>query len=89
MCATPVLKLHGRCIKFVLKGPAALELLEFLNARDMVKSVHDSYVHDVGINREVAYLPLCFFVEAKKLSSTLMNKNISGVVVRGIVLRIN
>ena len=26
-------------------------------------------------------LPLCLFVEAKKLSSTLMNKNISGVVV--------
>ena len=31
-------------------------------------------------------MPLYFFVEAKKLSSTLMNKNISGVVVRGIML---
>ena len=41
---------------------------------------------EFGINREVAYLPLCFFVEAKKLSSTIMNKNISGVVVRGTVL---
>ena len=30
-------------------------------------------------------MPLCFFVEARKLSGTLMNKNISGVVVRGIV----
>ena len=37
-------------------------------------------------DREVTYLPLCFFVEAKKLSTTLMNKNISGVVVQCIVL---
>ena len=29
---------------------------------------------------------VCFFVEARKLSSTLMNNNISGVVVRGVVL---
>ena len=30
-------------------------------------------------------MPICSFVEAKKLSSALMNKNIRGVV-RGIVL---
>ena len=34
--------------QIVLKGPAALALLQFLNARDIVKSDHDSYVHDGG-----------------------------------------
>ena len=31
---------------------------------------------------------MCFFVDAKELSTTLMNKNTSGVVVRGIELTI-
>ena len=45
-----------------------------------------NHIKDVIIKVIKAYLPLCFFVEAKKLSRTFMNKNISGVVVRGIVL---
>ena len=55
-------------------------------------SDHDFYVHDGGganlvLSNLVAYVPLCFFVEDKKLSTTLMNnKNKSGVVVRGIAL---
>ena len=41
---------------------------------------------EFGINREAAYLLLCCFVKAKEHGITLMNKNISGVVVRGIVV---
>ena len=73
--------------QIVLNGPTTLELLKFLNARDTVKSDHDSYVHDGGgANLVLTERLLTCHYEAKKLSSTLMNKNISGVVVRGIVL---
>ena len=34
--------------QIVLNGPAALELLEFLNASNIVRSDHDSYVHNGG-----------------------------------------
>ena len=57
-------------------------------------SLSSSYVHDGGganlvLTKRSLYQPLCFFVEAKELSITLMNKNISKVVVRGIVLIIS
>jgi hypothetical protein len=58
----------------------------------MVRSDHDSYEHDGGganlvlvADRSAAYLLLCFFVEAKKLNTTIMNKNMGGLV-RGIAL---
>jgi hypothetical protein len=64
-----------------------LSLLEYLNASDMVRSDHDSYEHEggacceFGICQQVANPLRCFFDEAEKLSPTLMNKHMSGVVI--------
>ena len=65
-------------------------LLEYLNASDMVRSDHDSMCSTVVV--QIWYYPrgrlpaIMLFVDAKKHSTTLMNKKISRVVVRGIVL---
>jgi hypothetical protein len=59
-------------------------LLEYINASDMVRSDHDSYEHDGGgANLELADRSLTSV--AKKLNTTIMNKNMGGLV-RGIAL---
>ena len=66
-------------------------LLEYLNAIDMARSDHDSYEHDANLvlaNRSLThYYASLSRLRTSKLSTTLMNKNISGVVILFEILR--